>query len=236
MSVTSSMTEIEYPESDGKPMAETDLHRDWMTRLIEMLSTHFAKQRVYVSGNLFIYYEEGNPRKNVAPDVFVVKGVEPDQRRVYKLWEEGTAPCFVLETTSRKTGHQDFGPKMRLYAQLGVHEYFLFDPTREFFKPALLGYRLVGGGYMPLEMDKFGSLISESLGLRIQLEGRSLRLFDATTDEPLLTGAERARSEQLARAQAEQRASAAEAALQQEQLARAALEAELARLRQAPQS
>ncbi len=22
--------EIDYPSSDGKPMAETDLHRDWM--------------------------------------------------------------------------------------------------------------------------------------------------------------------------------------------------------------
>ena len=60
---------------------------------------------------------EGNPKKSFAPDVFVVKNVRPDDRRVFKLWEEGAIPCFVLETTSRKTGHEDLGPKMLLYAK-----------------------------------------------------------------------------------------------------------------------
>lgn len=68
---------IVYPTSDGKPMAETDIHRDLMTDFIWMLKQHFKdKSNVYVSGNLLIYYEKGEPRKSISPDVFVVFGVE----------------------------------------------------------------------------------------------------------------------------------------------------------------
>ena len=47
-----------------------------------------------MSGDLLIYYEEGDPRVSIAPDVFVVFGVEDRQRPNYKLWEEGRAPAF----------------------------------------------------------------------------------------------------------------------------------------------
>ena len=65
-------TEIYYPDSDGKPMAESDLHREIMFDLIHRLQYHFAGQTVYVSGNLLLYYEQGNPYRSVAPDCFVV--------------------------------------------------------------------------------------------------------------------------------------------------------------------
>ena len=29
----------------------------------------------HVCGNMFVYYEEGNPRKVISPDVFMVRGV-----------------------------------------------------------------------------------------------------------------------------------------------------------------
>ena len=73
---------VTYPSSDGKPMAETDVHLRWMTRLIELLQRKFAGTQTYVSGNLLLYYVEGDPKKRVAPDVFVVKGIEPHDRRV----------------------------------------------------------------------------------------------------------------------------------------------------------
>ncbi len=244
--------EIEYPESDGQPMAETDLHRNWMTWLIELLKSFFAGQQVYVSGNLLIYFVEGNPKKSVAPDLFVVKNVAQRNRRVFKLWEEGAAPCFVLETTSRKTGHKDLGSKMRLYARLGVREYFLFDPERDFFEPALRGYRLIGSRYMPLEMDETQGILSEELGLMIRLEGLELGLYDAKTGTRLLTGEAQASQAKAQASQAKAQASQAEAqasqaeeraaravehareieaALEQERMARHALEVELAKLR-----
>ena len=79
-------------------MAESDLHRDEMIRTIQTLQDAFADRAdVYVSGNLLLYYEEGNPRASVAPDVFVVRGVEKKQRPVYKLWEERAGPSVVFE-------------------------------------------------------------------------------------------------------------------------------------------
>ena len=65
-----------YPSADRKPMAETDRHRKLMVDFIQMLEHHFREVNdVYVSGNLLIYYEEGNPRRSIAPDVFVAFGV-----------------------------------------------------------------------------------------------------------------------------------------------------------------
>lgn len=47
-------TEIYFPESDGKPMAETDIHRQQMMDLISAPENHFSTEKdVYVSGNLF---------------------------------------------------------------------------------------------------------------------------------------------------------------------------------------
>ena len=79
-------------------MAETDIHRKLMTNLIKILGAHFeAVPNVYVSVNLLLYYQQENqPKKSVAPDVFVVFGVEKTARRIYRLWEEGKAPDFVL--------------------------------------------------------------------------------------------------------------------------------------------
>ena len=77
---------VHYPERDGKPMAESDLHRKEMARLIETLDAFLAdRPDVYVSGNLLLYYEEGNPRASVAPDVFVVLGVPKRDWPIYKL-------------------------------------------------------------------------------------------------------------------------------------------------------
>ena len=99
--VISQKEEIFYPETDGKPMAETDTHRDLMIDLIEALKDFFRDDPlVYVSGNLLIYFQEGDPRVCVAPDVFVVKGVAKKRRRIYKVWEEKKAPDFVLELSN----------------------------------------------------------------------------------------------------------------------------------------
>jgi hypothetical protein len=85
--------EVFYPESDGKPMAETELHRDLMLELIEAARWHFRNvPDLHVTGNLLVYYEEGNPAVSVAPDFFAVRGIAKDRRRTYKIWEEGKPP------------------------------------------------------------------------------------------------------------------------------------------------
>lgn len=187
-------------------MAETDVHRDWMVRLIELLKFFFLGKWVYVSGNLLVYYVEGDPKKSVAPDVFVAKNCDPGRRRIFKIWAEGVGPVFVLEVTSKKTRRQDLGSKKDLYAQLRIAEYFLYDPLGEWMKPALLGYHLVNGEYVLLEPGADGSLVSEQLGIMFRLEGADLALFDTATGKRLLSAAERVQAleEELARLRAEQ--------------------------------
>ena len=86
----------DYPTTDGKPMAETDWHRNLMADLIQTLKDWYARQeRVYVSGNLLLFYARGNKRRHIAPDVFVVKGVPKGNRLNYILWEEREAPQFL---------------------------------------------------------------------------------------------------------------------------------------------
>ena len=142
-SVPSPVT-VEYPSSDGKPMAENDAQRFAILYMIGALKTFFAyRQDVYVSGDLLIYCEEGNPRRSVAPDVLVVFGVEDRQRPTYKVWEEGKAPDFVLEVASPSTWEDDEGWKAELYERLGVREYWQYDPTGEQLGVRLKGRRLV---------------------------------------------------------------------------------------------
>jgi Uma2 family endonuclease len=237
--------QVYYPESDGKPMGETDEHREAMIRHIQVLQDYYRGQEVYVSGDLLVYYEQGNPRRFVVPDAFVVKGISPHRRRTYKTWVEGKAPDVVIETTSRKTRRKDTKDKPDLYARLGVREYFLFDPDREYLEPPLQGHRLTDQGYIVIKPDASGCLESLELGLRLSAEQDSLRFYRLDTGEPLLTAAERAEMEaeraeteaeraeteaERAQAEAERAESEAERA-EAEALARRAAEAEVARLR-----
>lgn len=213
--------EIYYPESDGEPMAETDVHRNLMAELISQLETFYAADpAVYVSGNLLLYYVEGNPAKCVAPDVFVVRGVGKHERRIYKLWEEGRAPDVVFELSSRKTLFKDVGQKSRLYERLGVQEYFLYDPEYDGQPDGLVGYRLQDGRYEELEI-KDGVVHSETLGLDLVDTGVTLRLRHPQTGHLLPTKQELIEARQQAEIRAEAEASARHAA-----------EAELARLRE----
>ena len=185
--------EIEYPTTDGKPMAETDLHRDDMVDTIQTLQDFFAdRPRVYVSGNLLLYYEERNRRKHVAPDVLVTFDINKEPRRDYYLvWKEGKAPDFVAEITSKSTKNEDQKTKFEVYRDLlRVTEYVLFDPRAEYLKPPLQGYRLVGADYVPIE-PVAGRLPSEILGLHLERDGERLRLFDPATGQYLLTRLER---------------------------------------------
>jgi len=187
---------IYYPDTDGEPMAESDHQRDFLTYLVEALKNHFQPQaEVYVSGNLLIYYEEGNPKRSVAPDVFVVFGVPNHDRNIYQTWMEGKGPDVVIEITSRTTRQVDEKIKPALYQKLGVREYFQYDPQGHYLKPALRGRQLNDeGNYEPMNLirglDGSAWLTSTLLGLQLRLEGGRLRLFDPQTDDYLDTYSE----------------------------------------------
>ncbi|BAP54764.1 hypothetical protein THII_0467 [Thioploca ingrica] len=199
--------EIEYPESDGQPIGETDFHFTTIILLIQALRDYFADHpQVYIAGDLMFYYEQGNPHAVKAPDVLVVKGVPKHKRRVYKLWEEQTVPCTIFEITSKQTGSADLTTKYQLYERLGVKEYFLFDPLAEYLQPRLQGFTLVQGRYQALLLSLEGELMSRELGLILRPQGDLLRLVDFYTGQMLAISKEYARRLEVA----EQRAITAE--------------------------
>jgi Uma2 family endonuclease len=206
----------DYPTSDGKPMAETDDHRDLMVDLIETLKVYYlASAWVYVSGNLLIYYVPGDKRRHISPDVFVVRGVAKHNRDYYLVWEEGKAPEVAVELTSKSTRREDQGRKMVIYRDiLKVKEYFLFDPHQDYLKPSLQGYRLSRGEYRPIR-PVAGRLPSKVMGLHLEADGGVLRLYDPAAGRWLPTPAEARQEAEAARQRAEDFRQQAEESRQQ---------------------
>lgn len=195
---------IYYPESDGQPMGETDIHIQLMIDLRSALQNHFRDERnVYVGSNMLLYYIEGNPKKSLAPDVFVVRGIVKEPRRIYKLWEEGRPPGIVIELSSRKTWREDLHVKWRLYEQLGVKEYFIFDPEYDYLPEPLVGYRLKNNQYVAMEIEG-GRARSDVLGMELVDTGETLRLRDLKTNKFLLTPMEEAEARRRAESEVAQ--------------------------------
>ncbi|MEA2604114.1 MAG: hypothetical protein QOF89_5106 [Acidobacteriota bacterium] len=224
--------EMEYPSSDGQPMAEGPEHLRVMIDLIDGLTNRYAETPdVWVGGNFFLYHEKGNPKARVSPDVLMAKGVVKQKgRRNYLLWNEGP-PSLIVEVTSLDTRHRDTGFKKSLYQQIGTEEYVLFDPLGEYLRPPLQGYRLLRGLYQPIPLEPDGSLLSRTTGLRLKREGYRLRMVDVITGKPILWTEEleaRAAEEAAARQVAEARATKAEARAAEETAARQAADARAA--------
>ena len=182
---------IEYPDSDGKPMAETPVHWHATVDFAQPLMDRYAERTdSYVGSDMLMYWREGDPAKRVSPDVFVAFGPNKEpERRIWKVWEEGTAADFVLEVTSNSTKGRDEGFKADLYARLEVTEYWQFDPTEDYLRPSLKGRRLnAEGAYEPIPLERRDGQLSgfsEVLGLEFRPDGPALRLFDPVRGELL---------------------------------------------------
>lgn len=181
-----SQEELDYPSSDGQPMAETNLHAEVMVDSFFVLERQYvARADVNVGMNLLFYYEKGNSAARFSPDVYVSIGAPKGPRRVYKIWEEPVPPTFVLEVSSRGTWLEDMGNKQALCAKLGVSEYFLFDPEAEYLNPPLQGFRLHGKRYAVIPPSPDGVVRSETLGLDLRAELPRLRFSKPSTGQAL---------------------------------------------------
>lgn len=236
---------IDYPDSDGLPMAENEAQFWPILYVGAALDQYFqARDDVYVVGNLLLYYEGGNPRqgdfgKSVSPDLMVVLGAPKHIRSSYRLWEEPKAPDFVLEIASESTYRADQVRKRTIYADIGVSEYWRVDPVGSYLRPPLQGFRLIGGSYASIAnvegADGTLTARSDVLGLALHLTPSAplrdvFRFYDPVRGEPLrsLREAEQAREEAEARlGQTEGRLRQAQDRLQESETARQALEAEL---------
>ncbi len=186
-------------------MGDTGFHYAAIYWLYETLQDYLiGPPGWFIASNLILYWDFNDPTKRRDPDILVARGVADHPRRSFRVWEEGTLPCVLFEVASRKTWRNDVGPKVDLYASIGIPEYFIFDPENRYVRPPLRGYRLVKPGrYVPLRPARDGSLTSTELGLRMVPDGGMLRLIELASGELLPTRQERAarerqRAEELA--------------------------------------
>lgn len=209
--------DIIYPVSDGEPVAETFDHLYVLITTLMTLRHYLAGQQATVLADQFMYYVEGKPNARVAPDVIVIFNVAPGGRDSYKIWEEGEAPSVVFEMTSKSTEERDRIFKKNLYEQLGVTEYWLYDPKGEWIEEKLRGYRLFRDIYEPITDGR-----SEPLQLRVEIEDAVIGFYREDTGEKLLIPDElfaALEREVEQRRLAEERAEAAEAKANQVQRA-----------------
>ncbi len=220
---------IYYPDTDGKPMAASDLHRDILNCTLETLKAHYAQRPdVYVSGDILMYYVKGVPHRVVAPDVLVSFGLDKKRRNTYLVWVEGKLPDFVMEFSSKTTYAEDLGKKMDLYASLGIQDYFLYDAEGLFLASQLMGWTLVDGVYVPVSEHADGGLHSDVLSLDFHVDDEGLGFYDPVAGAWLQTPTEAAEARaENAETLAKQEASRAENAetLAEQEAARAEQEA-----------
>ncbi len=227
---TVTKTDIIYPSSDGEPVAETYIHLYAILTTLEVLKQYLSGQQATVLGNQFMYYSEGLPRMRVAPDVMVIFNVEPGGRDNYKIWEEKEVPQVIFEMTSPGTKSQDKEFKKTLYEQLGVKEYWLFDPKGEWISEKLIGYRLRNNVYEMIEDN-----LSEPLQLQLKVEDELIGFYREDTGEKLLIPEELAtalRRKETELQQKETELQQKETELQQEKQKLSEMEAMLEKYRQ----
>ncbi len=167
--------DVEIITEDNENL-ESAWHRSEMNLLIDLVQ-HWWRHRddFYVGGNMFIYYSDEVPPPVRGPDFFLVEGVDGSkEREAWLVWEEGKLPDLIIELLSPRTMREDLHIKKELYAKVfETREYYCFDRKRRL----LMGWRLEGGDYVPIEPNERGWLWSEVLGLWLGIwEGRFQRI------------------------------------------------------------
>ena len=164
--------EVEYPE--GHWIAQSVGHGDAVRQAATALDYYFRERAdTLVAMELVVYYQRGNNKLRLQPDVQVVFGVEHcGSRGSFRIWEEGKAPDFVLEVASPSTAENDAEHKAREYARIGVREYWRLDPAGTLMETSLEGYVASAGQYeqvRPAEVTgRGGALRSRVLGLDLR--------------------------------------------------------------------
>ncbi|MBD2151041.1 Uma2 family endonuclease [Pseudanabaena sp. FACHB-1277] len=224
----SAIPEINYPCSDGEPLAETQQHVLAILMTLALLRLYLQNQPAVVFADQFLYYIEGNSKARVAPDVMVVFDIEKRLYGNYKIWEGQQTPAIIIEVTSAGTKDTDWNFKKTLYEQLGVTEYWLFDPYGEWIAGQLQGYRLNEDGvYKPIKDN-----CSEVLQLRLQAEEYLIGFYRLDNGDKLLTPEELYNAALDASQRADQEAQRADQAAQRAALEKARADRLMEKLRQ----
>jgi len=231
-----------YPSEDDEPMAATWFHGEQIVTFSDQLKRYFEDNpQVFIGVDTFVYYREGDVTKFVAPDIYIVFGVDKfPGRRSFYTWAEGAVPAVIFEFLSDSTAAHDRGEKVKQYlVDIGVQEYFIHQPEGD-KPPEFRGWRRGPASEIEeITPDDRGGLFSHALNFWLRgtkdptTHVRLLRPYlpDGTSITTSYEEAQlRVEAEALAQEESDRRHEA-EALLQEETQHRQQLEAELERLR-----
>ncbi|NJP12512.1 MAG: Uma2 family endonuclease [Leptolyngbyaceae cyanobacterium RU_5_1] len=196
---SSSQSEIFYPESDGKPMADNTKQFRWIVVIQQNLDWLFADRAdVFVAGDLLWYPVEGSRDICTAPDVLVVFGRPKGDRGSYKQWmEDNVAPQVVFEILSPSNTQTEMNKKLVFYNRHSIEEYYVYDPDSN----DLGGWLRVDGNLDVI--DPVDQWTSPRLGIRFNLSGAELQIL-RPDDKPFLSYVEIAQRAEQTEQQLEQ--------------------------------
>lgn len=195
----SSGSNLIYPESDGKPIADNTEQFRWIVTLHQNLDWLFASDpTVFVAGDLLWYPVEGSPSLCTAPDVMVAFGRPKGKRGSYKQWEENNiAPQVVFEILSPSNTLGEMNKKQSFYNRYGVEEYYIYNPDTNDLSGWLRRDNILD------VIDPIADWVSPRLGIRFAWSTEGWNLY-RPDGQRFLTYIEIAEAAEQAKQQAEQ--------------------------------
>ena len=194
---------VNYPDRDGRPMADNTLQFEWISKIKGGLDFLYRDDPdVFVAGNLFWYPAEGINRRRLAPDAMVIFGRPKGYRGSYVQHEEdGIPPRVVFEVWSPGNRRRVMDYKRKFYESHGVEEYYVFEP----YKIQLEVWLGDGDGTPFRQVPQTNGWVSPRMGIRFEL-GDDMTIF-APDGRPFEDFAEvaRQRDDSERRADEEQR-------------------------------
>lgn len=203
-------TTVNYPDSDGQPMADNTKQFRWIVVIKENLELLFVNQpEVFVAGDLLWYPVEGDNAIRQAPDVMVVVGRPKGDRGSYRQWQEDNlAPQVVFEILSPGNRYGEMLRKLGFYDRHRVEEYYIYDPD----KLELTG--LLRGEQGLEVIEEINGWVSPRLQIRFQITAEGLEIY-RPDGQRFLTYSELGLELEQARSRADQERSRAEQAQEQ---------------------
>ncbi|MCY3839200.1 MAG: Uma2 family endonuclease, partial [Gammaproteobacteria bacterium] len=200
-----------YPYSDGHFEMEGDFHSGPLRAVLDALRAVFdGRDDMYFASDMGLFFEKGNRRAVVVPDLVFVFVAARRSRNSLKLWEEPKSPDFVMEVISEDSLRNDMEYKPPLYAALGVTEYWTFDLLGRIPTPIIARRLNDDGRYEAIPQASDGSYHSDVLGFDLRTDPSGLGVRDAATGESVFDPGTLARLRRAAQTRAERAESRAD--------------------------
>jgi len=201
-------------------MGDSVIHGVLIRYLVAVLEWLFRDRICAICSNVNFYRTPEKDERPIVPDIAVIKGEPLHFVTSWYVGETGPAPQVVFEILSAGTWVSDLTDKPRLYAEMGVHEYFVYDPNQvpldKETTQRLRGWRLdkTRGKMGELVPDEEGRLWSVELDSWLVSDGTHLWLYDHNNQRRLTGEEAEAEAKRIALLRAEAEAEAKRAAIQ----------------------